>query len=220
MWIDNANNFEDLSFADDIMMPSVVSDSNRSRTGERVKSRSRFGKNVSKVGLVGDGKMGLFTGAYRNPNEVSNSNLLAYTMIKGLLIDLGPGDSDTHFSTTDVHFIGNVLTVTAFLELPSTIGVARDNMKPIPAWKFSTQVGDFDCNDNGDGNTVFNGLINCKLNDEESYDEFFDKLEHCLLLQAVSPRRYIIRKEDKNYTNSGLAAKIILTLNEVLSSHR
>ena len=107
----------------------------------------------------------------------------------------------------------------AFFEIPTTCGNARDSFRPIPAWKFSTQVGDFDLNDNGEGNTTFNGLMDCCLKDIEACETFLDRLEQCLLLQAVSPRRYIIRRDNRNFTNTGLAAKIIMALNEVQTTN-
>lgn len=216
MWIDYRNNFEDLSFADDIMMPRVFSDSDQVSSGERIKTDSNFGNNISKVSIPGDGKMGLISGAFRHPNIATRQlNKLAYTLVKGAIIDLGSDESGNRFTTADVQFVGRVLTVAAFLEMPTTIGNARDNLNPIPAWKFSKQVGDFDHNDDGEGNTIFNGLINGNFDDADSCNIFLDKLEQGLLLQAVSPRRYLIRKENKDFTNTGLAAKIILALNEV-----
>ena len=214
MWINFGNSFEDLSYADDIMMPSLVSDSDHRNAERRIDTRSNFGSNNSEV-MVDGGKMGIFTGAYRYPSNMSTTNMLAYTMVKGLTVDLGSEEPEARFTTADILFIGRVLTVAAFLEIPSTCGHARDDFNPVPAWKFSTQVGEFDVNDNGEGNSTFNGLINCSLDDAETCETFFDKLEQCLLLQAVSPRRYIIRKDNKNFTNTGLAAKIIMTLNKV-----
>ena len=218
MWVDYANNFEDLSYADDIMMPSLFSDSDRMNVGGRSDTSSNFGRNSSEVMAEGC-KMGIFTGAYRYPSNLSNTNMLAYTMVKGLTVNLGSEDPEARFTTTDMLFIGRVLTVAAFLEIPTTCGNARDNFKPIPAWKFSTQVGDFDLNDNGEGNTTFNGLMNCCLKDTEACETFLDKLEQCLLLQAVSPRRYIIRRDNRNFTNTGLAPKIIMALNEVQTTN-
>ena len=215
MWVDQVNNFEDLSYADDIMLPIPFGDSNRRETTPRRRLVSNFGDNVSKVHVGAIDKMEMVVGAYRQPGSDGGLNALAYTMVKGLLINLGQKESGNQFSTADIQFIGRVLTVMAYFEIPSTMGAARNNMKPTPNWRYSTHTGDFDGNNNGEGNTFYNELMGCTLDDEITQSAFFDKLETCLLLQAVSPRRYIIRKENKNYSNAGISAKILLMLNEV-----
>ena len=214
------NNFDDLSYADDIMMPNIFSDSNRRGSILQRQLGSNFGNNVSKVCIGVKDKMEMVVGAYRQPGSNGELNALAYTMVKGLQVNLGQKDLGNQFSTSDIQFIGRVLTVMAFFEIPSTIGTARNNMKPSPNWRYSTHTGDFDGNNNGEGNTFYNELMGCTLDDEMTQSAFFDKLETCLLLQAVSPRRYIIRKEHKNYSNAGISAKILLMLNEVKSKVR
>ena len=140
---------------------------------------------------------------------------MAYAMVKGLKIDLGSDGPENRFTTGDIQFIGRVLTVAAFLEIPATIGRARDELKPIPSWHFATHSGDFDQNDNGDGDAFWNEFFDVTLDDDAARALFLDKLESCLMLQTVAPRRYIINRNGRSFTNTGMAAKIILALNEV-----
>ena len=220
MWFDVANNAMEIDYADDII---AIGGTDRWVRGTESKSRSNFGRNSSKVIIPGKNKMGLDFGAYRHPvNQLlrEEGNLLVYTMVKNVKIDLGLSGNENQFTTEDIQFIGRVLTVAAFLEIPSAIGEARDTMKPIPNWSFSTHTGNFDGNDNGDGNAFYNEFIGCTLKDKVSQDIFFKKMELFLMLQAVSPRRYLIRKGNKDFSNTGVATKIISAVNEVIFTIR
>ena len=229
MWIDSACNFGDLSFGDDIMPQIVICDSNNERPRRKNKiSISNFGTNKSRISIPPEksnkDSMHLYTGVFnylRYGNCSGGINCLTHAAVKNITIDLGSSNKSEQFTNDDLQFIGKVMIVAAFIELPNRLRLAREGLEPVPFWRYRDAVGHFDRNDNGGDTSVSgfcNGMIKWTLEDDHSRIGFLEEIEEHLALVVAVPRSYKITRGDNEYTNKDMAKQLIMATDKVRSA--
>ena len=215
MWMQSRCDFRDLSFGDDIMNPMVCCDTGIPDANTvKIKKPKNFGHNRSKIMTIKRISK-LYSWVFRHDNDRYNGNCFTFSTARAIKVNLGSHDEEEQLWNADLEFLLKVNMVANYISAQNAIYEAAVRFKPTPKWYCDFIHLRIDANGNG-SDAEASEMILAVLDSDDANDlEYLEKLKECLLLIAISPRNYIIKKGGRRISNRDIANKLVRTANEV-----
>ena len=224
MWMQSECEFDNRSYADDLMPPKLICDleTPHDPTAKRKNIIMNFGSNQSSITDMGPVK--LYNGVYKYARNYysrapSSINAFTFTAIKKQLVEIGGSEDVTKFNGRDLEFICRLNMVQILLELPAAITKAMIDQEPIPNFAVGHITGNMDSNGNGRVDAKASKIVKA-FNHETPIDkDFLDSMKWILFVLIDTPSLIAIKIGRKILDNRRFSAKLTKIFNQVGTKH-